>query len=244
MRSRIQRIGHTNIRLGMDMKPLKILYTSFATGLSGAVMPGPVLAITISAVLQTGFIAAILIMLGHSLLELLMVIALSLGLKNVLGNRYVTGVIGVLGGMVMLWFSYGMIKSAYLGINAPQAAIAAQGASFTSLQLIGKGILTSLSNPYWLIWWATIGATYMLVSLEKSAVGISTFYIGHISSDFAWYSLIAAALVFGKQLFSDRVYMGLIIVCGLFLIYMGGFFFYSGVKKFLQKETVELAQSE
>jgi threonine/homoserine/homoserine lactone efflux protein len=208
---------------------------SFVTGLSGALMPGPLLAVTISAVIQIGFIAAILLMIGHSILELVMVIALALGLKNVLKNKYVPGVIGVVGGGVMLWFSYGMIKSAYLGISAPQAEVNAQAVTFTSAGLIIKGIMTSASNPYWVIWWATIGATYMLVSLEGNFLSISSFYVGHISSDFVWYSAVALALVLGKQVFSDKVYMVLIILCGIFLAYMGIYFFYSGIKKFRQK---------
>jgi len=208
---------------------------SFVTGLSGALMPGPLLAVTISAVIQIGFIAAILLMIGHSILELVMVIALALGLKNVLKNKYVPGVIGVVGGGVMLWFSYGMIKSAYLGISAPQAEATAQAVTFTSAGLIIKGIMTSASNPYWVIWWATIGATYMFVSLEGNFLSISSFYVGHISSDFVWYSAVALALVLGKQVFSDKVYMVLIIFCGIFLAYMGIYFFYSGIKKFRQK---------
>lgn len=216
------------------MKPLKILSMSFVTGLSGALMPGPVLAVTISSVIQVGFIAAVLIMIGHSILELVMVLALALGLKNILGNRYVTGFIGVVGGTVLLWFSYGMIKSAYMGISVPEANAVTQASTITNFDLILKGIVTSASNPYWVIWWATIGATYMLVSLEKSVVGISSFYIGHISSDFVWYIAVAIALVLGKKVLSDRVYMILIIVCGLFLVYMGVYFFYTGIKKFVK----------
>lgn len=225
------------------MKPLKILSMSFVTGLSGALMPGPVLAITISSVIQMGFIAVIMIMIGHSILELGIVIALALGLKNVLKNRYVTGFIGVIGGLVMLWFSYGMIKSAYLGISAPQATSAVQSTTITGLDLILKGLVTSASNPYWIIWWATIGATYMLVSLEGNFLSISSFYIGHISSDFVWYCAVALALVLGKQVFSDKVYMVLIILCGIFLIYMGIYFFYSGVKK-LRNKVNEQAMAE
>lgn len=217
------------------MKPLKILSMSFVTGLSGALMPGPVLAITISSVIQMGFIAVIMIMIGHSILELGIVIALALGLKNVLKNKYVTGFIGVIGGLVMLWFSYGMIKSAYLGISAPQVTSAVQSTTITGLDLILKGFVTSASNPYWIIWWATIGATYMLVSLEGNFLSISSFYIGHISSDFVWYCAVALALVLGKQVFSDKVYMVLIILCGIFLIYMGIYFFFSGIKKLRKK---------
>lgn len=221
------------------MKPLKILSMSFITGFSGALVPGPLLAIVISSVAWAGFISAVLIILGHSLLELIMVIALALGLKNVLKNRYVTSGIGVIGGSVLLWFAYSMIKGAYSGINAPGAMAVSGSAEVTSIGLIGKGIVTSLSNPYWLIWWATIGAGYMLMSLERSLLGISTFYIGHISADFAWYCAVAGALVLGKQLLSDRIYAGIIIMCGLFLIYLGGYFFYLGVRKFPRNRTAE-----
>ena len=226
------------------MKPLRILSMSFVTGFSGAIMPGPVLAITITAVLQVGFIAAVLIMLGHSILELALVIALALGLKNVLKNRFVTGAIGVVGGSVLLWFAYGMITTAYSGISAPQAAAAAGETAFTHLGLVGKGALTSVSNPYWLIWWATIGATYMLVSLEKNVVGISAFYIGHILSDFAWYCAVAGALILGKQIMTDRIYMALIMICGLFLVYLGAYFLYSGVRKFLQEPAPAISEPE
>ena len=226
------------------MKPLKIFSTSLVTGLSGALMPGPVLAITITAVLQVGFIAAVLIILGHSILELALVVALALGLKNVLKNRFVTGAIGIVGGSVLLWFAYGMITTAYSGISAPQATAAAQAETVTYFGLVGKGAITSLSNPYWLIWWATIGATYMMVSLEKSVVGISAFYVGHISADFLWYCAVGGALVLGKQVLSDRVYMGLIIVCGLFLLYLGVYFLYSGIKKFLKQPAPAISGQE
>jgi len=227
------------------MKPLRILSMSFLTGLSGALMPGPVLAITITSVVQVGFIAVILLMLGHSLLELGMVIALTLGLKNILRNRFVTGAVGVLGGSVLLWFAYGMITSAYTGISVPQADTLAQGTTgVTKLSLIGKGALTSLSNPYWLIWWATIGVTYMMVSFEGKLAGISAFYIGHISSDFAWYSAVALALVLGRQLLSDKVYMIIIIICGLFLSYLGIYFFYTGIRKFLGKPVQKALEEE
>ena len=163
---------------------------------------------------------------------------------NVLKNRFVTGAIGIVGGSVLLWFAYGMITTAYSGISAPQATAAAQAETVTYFGLVGKGAITSLSNPYWLIWWATIGATYMMVSLEKSVVGISAFYVGHISADFLWYCAVGGALVLGKQILSDRVYMGLIIICGLFLVYLGVYFLYSGVKKFLKQTAPAISGQE
>jgi threonine/homoserine/homoserine lactone efflux protein len=89
--------------------------------------------------------------------------------------------------------------------------------------LIPAGVLTSLANPYWFIWWATIGASYILFSLDYGAAGEMAFYCGYILSDLSWNSLLA----FKRKVMSDRFYRGVIFVCGLFLIAMSVLFFYN-----------------
>jgi threonine/homoserine/homoserine lactone efflux protein len=94
---------------------------------------------------------------------------------------------------------------------------------------VAAGILTSLSNPYWAVWWATVGLNYITISLQQGAPGLATFYTGHIMSDLLWYSLVAGAVATGRRFMSDKFYRGLIIVCGILLIALGLFFVYSGV---------------
>jgi threonine/homoserine/homoserine lactone efflux protein len=91
------------------------------------------------------------------------------------------------------------------------------------------GIVVSLSNPYWIIWWATVGATFMTQSLELGLLGISAFYVGHILSDFSWYSLVSAALTSSRRLITNRVYKGIMLGCGAFLVAMGAYFIVTGV---------------
>ena len=92
------------------------------------------------------------------------------------------------------------------------------------------GILLSLSNPYWVIWWLTVGAAFMTRSLELGLLGIGAFYIGHILSDYSWYSMVSAALASGRRLITERLYRGITLVCGIFLAAMGGYFLVTGVK--------------
>jgi threonine/homoserine/homoserine lactone efflux protein len=95
--------------------------------------------------------------------------------------------------------------------------------------LVPAGVLASVANPYWIIWWATIGMAYIDKALVHGAAGVGSFFTAHILSDFAWLSLVAFGLVTGRRLMSTPVYRGILMVCGAFLIGLGVWFIYSGV---------------
>jgi threonine/homoserine/homoserine lactone efflux protein len=236
-----------------------IAVTSFLVGLSGAMMPGPVLTITIGETARRlkgdrpeggrhgdaapvgcgpdgtpeagrraqirGALVGPLIVSGHAVLEILLVAGVVLGLGRLLVLGPVIGVIGLVGGAVLVWMALGMLRglgALTLSGNDP----AGEGRP----RLVLAGILTSLSNPYWTIWWATIGLGYIALSLQLGFVGLLSFYVGHILSDLAWYSSISLTLAMGHRLLTDRVYRGLVAVCACFLLGFGLYFGYAGVK--------------
>ena len=48
----------------------------------------------------------------------------------------------------------------------------------------------SAANPYWLIWWLTIGRGYDMFSMKYGWLGVALFFIGHIlatSPGTPWY---------------------------------------------------------
>jgi threonine/homoserine/homoserine lactone efflux protein len=95
------------------------------------------------------------------------------------------------------------------------------------------GLTTSFSNPYWFLWWATFGLSWLLISMERGVAGVLSFYTGHIMADVLWYFLVAFLIVTGKRFLSDRVYSYIIIVCGGFLVVLGGRFIGAGLAQFL-----------
>jgi len=78
---------------------------------SGAIMPGPMLGVTIDGSLKKSWMAGPLIVLGHGILELLLIAVMTFGLKD-FSNLTVAGFIGLFGGLFLAWMGYGMIKSA------------------------------------------------------------------------------------------------------------------------------------
>lgn len=211
-----------------DVPALAIFGTSFLVGLSGAVAPGPLLAFNIRETVRHGFLAGPYVVTGHAVLELVVVVALALGLTQVLHSDPTKAAIGILGGLFLLWMGWGMLRNP--GQVAPGSTERHHGVAQGGItELIVGGVLVSLSNPYWAIWWITVGAALMTRSLELGLVGIGAFYLGHILSDLSWYGLVSAALASGRRLITGRLYRGIMLGCGAFLAIMGGYFIVTGI---------------
>jgi threonine/homoserine/homoserine lactone efflux protein len=201
--------------------------TSFIVALSGALMPGPLLTVTVGEAARRGFWAGPLIIVGHAALELALVLLLLVGLGAWLHRPVILGTVGVLGAALLGWMGVALLKASRHGHLefAPQAN--------SGLHPVWAGVLMSLANPYWLMWWLTIGLGYVMFSTKYGLVGVALFFLGHILADFAWYSLVAGAVAQGRRFLSDPIYRGFLAGCGFFLFVFGGYFGFQGVKFFL-----------
>ena len=201
-----------------------IFATAFVVGLSGAMMPGPLLAVTVDESARRGAMTGPLLVLGHMMLESALVAAIAFGLATFLGNKLVIVSIGLAGGGVMCWMGQGMVRSA----RTMSLRMEAEGPG--RMNPVAAGIVVSLSNPYWTIWWATIGVGYVILGMRFGVPGLLAFFAGHILSDFAWYTLVSVSVAKGKRFLSDRVYRTLIMLCGAALILFGLWFFRTGIE--------------
>jgi len=202
-----------------------ILATAFVVGLSGAMMPGPLLAVTIDETARRGAWAGPLLMLGHAVLEAALVVAIVLGFGRFLQAPLTVCIISFLGGIIMCWMGQGMLRTA--GRQSLQEA--PRGAPGRRLHPVAAGVVVSLSNPYWTIWWATIGMTYLVMGLRFGVVGIGVFFVGHICADVAWYSLVSIGVARGRRVLPDEAYQWMLRLCGGVLIVFGVWFFRTGV---------------
>jgi len=196
-----------------------IFFSSFIIALSGALVPGPLFTITVSESLRRGFKTGPLIIFGHGLLEITIVILLFFGISPFLLEERTRQFISVAGGIIL------MIMGVMLFRDAGKTRLdLSPGERQTGLHPVISGILGSLSNPYWIIWWVTIGLGYLVSSLRYGIPGVIAFFSGHISADLLWYSMISYAVSRGQKIMGERGYRYLLSACGIFLIFFGGWF--------------------
>ena len=203
-----------------------LFWSAFLVGFSGAMMPGPVLTATISEVMKRGFKAGPLIVLGHALLEIVVLVAVVLGLGVWITHPWAKKLLGMGGGGLLVFMG---IQMAWTASRAVEEALSAKVDPRAALRgPVLTGILTSVANPYWTLWWATTGLYYASLALEKGLPGLVSFYSGHILSDLTWYSLVAVAAASGRKVCPPSVYKALIVICGIGLVVLGAVFFRSG----------------
>ena len=201
-----------------------IFFSAFLIGFSGAMIPGPVLVYAITSSSKRGFWAGPLLVLGHGILEGLLLILLVLGFAKFLSHELFNGIISLAGAGMLAFMGIGTLREARTAsLNLETDA------KISSLHPVPAGILTSISNPFWIIWWATIGLNFLSLSRAYGNLGILTFFSGHILSDLSWYSLISALVTFGRKWISDPIYRGILGACALALIGFGAYFGLAGI---------------
>jgi threonine/homoserine/homoserine lactone efflux protein len=168
-----------------------------------------------------------LLILGHGLLEAALVIAIVAGLAPVLRTPAVFITTAIIGAGVLAWMAWGLFRS------LPRMTLRLPAGPATERNLVAAGVLLSLANPYWSIWWVTIGLGYITHSLGQGAWGLVFFFGGHILADLTWYSAVSTAIWKGGRFIGDRTYRWIIAACATFLVLFAVFFAFSGLRALL-----------
>jgi threonine/homoserine/homoserine lactone efflux protein len=233
---------------------------AFVVALSGALAPGPLLTYTILRTLdapRSAYHTGVRVIAGHALLEGALVALLLAGFSSVLRNPVTTRVIGTAGGLFLLVMGArlaldvlrGRVASPFAAHPAGAAPGRASGradggperaadrparsAAGVSNPVLG-GILVSMSNPYWWVWWASIGLAFMLqydITFRNWPL-LLAFFAGHEAGDLLWYWLVSLIVSIGRRGITDRVYRIVLLACAAV---MAGFGLYLGVSPYLAR---------
>ncbi len=213
---------------------------AFFVGLSGALSPGPLTILAIREGARRGWWAGPFATAGHAVAEGVTVALLALGLSAYVGaDSPVTTAISILGGLALVWMAWGTARSLPTASLAARVAEAApgltsaprRGASFEAFRAVAPlGIAVSVANPYWLIWWATVGTKLTVDSLRIGWTGPGAVFLGHIVSDLLWLTFVATLVGSGSRWLGDRAYRGLLGACAVFLLVLGLVFVVSGAR--------------
>ena len=216
---------------------------SFLVALTGAMSPGPLLTYTIIKSAQTskhGYLMGLWIIIGHAILEMGIVTLLLLGFSFILKNIIVIRIIGIIGGVTLVLFGLSIVRDVYFGKIPTDFLNPTDRKNHKALPSFGKGlenpivggIMVSMSNPYWWIWWATIGLAFMIqfeISFREWP-NLIAFFLGHEAGDLIWYLIVSTFAFFGLRRLNKKAYYGILVFCAIFMIVFG---IYLGISPFL-----------
>ena len=198
---------------------ISTLVLGFVIGLTGALAPGPTLVATINASLAGNWTAGLKVSLGHIVIETAIFFLIILGLASV-ASPY-TAAIALIGGTALVVFGI-------MTISGSRSATLAAGPVQEGASPYMAGLLTSAANPYFWIWWLSVGSALLIQSLEGGLLLAAVFMVGHWVADTGWYTFVSTSVAKGKILLSDRTYHGIMAACGAFLV-LFGLYYLSGV---------------
>jgi len=190
------------------------LFSVIVISLSGVMMPGPVFAMTVARSYKSS-LAGPLVALGHGVIEIPLMLLIYFGFASFFKLGAVQVIIGVAGGFILIWMGLSMIR------NRATQLTESEDPPYSSL--VG-GVITSTANPYFFLWWATIGSALIMRSIAFGIIGFVLLMIVHWSCDLIWYSLVSLTVHRTNHLWGSRLHEIIFIVCGLLLLGFGIWF--------------------
>jgi threonine/homoserine/homoserine lactone efflux protein len=184
---------------------------------SGALAPGPLFFATITHGSKHGAKSGLIFSIAHTVVEFSLIMLFALGLLTIASEPIVRNVIGILGGSVLILFGVIQIRNT---IRYNLEELKKPKASYRHLFIIGL-VFTGL-NPYFILWWLTVGAQLIIIALEFAAfLGVVFMFICHIWMDYVWLTGVAYFSKKGTDVMGLKWYKPLMIIFGGILIYFG-----------------------
>jgi threonine/homoserine/homoserine lactone efflux protein len=196
-----------------------------AISMSGVLAPGPLFFTNLLYGTRQGARSGIKVAFGHTVVELPLIIMLATGLFASTATNQYPGAIGLTGGIGILGFAGMQVASVISHRNVQAAPAIASGKSpFLA------GIALSALNPFFLVWWFTVGLKLIADSATFGfAVGIIILFALHIWMDYAWLVGTAYVASKGSSALKSKYYSLLLLALAAVLLYYGVHFTLTGI---------------
>ena len=199
---------------------LPVLLSVVVISLSGVMMPGPMFAVTLAKSYKSPWAGAH-ISLGHAVIEVPLILLIYFGFARFFENSLVQLALSVVGGAMIVWMGISMFRA---------RREVAQGKKDLPYNAFTAGIMTTGLNPFFLLWWATVGIMLIMRFLDFGPLGLILFIVVHWLCDLVWLSVVSVTVYKTHSLWGQKIQEWVFIACSLLLIGFGVWFMVSGIQ--------------
>ena len=193
------------------------IFTIVGISLSGVMAPGPITAATLAAGERNRHAGA-WICIGHIAVELPLILLLAAGLGTFLESKGIRAGIGLVGGVLLLLMGLQLLASLRKPENGSVASVERHPFLI--------GVVLSGANPYFILWWATVGLTLTSRAMEFGLLALVLFALVHWLCDLGWLEVLSFAGFKGSRAFGNRSQKVISAICAAMLLGFGVKFVY------------------
>ncbi len=199
-----------------------LLFLGFVVGISGAVMPGPLLIYTIHESLKKGKWAGATVVTGHVFVEVIVFFLLAYGVLEYASTPAVVKAVSLIGGAALILMALFTLKNID-AVPRPDASVKKHG-------LIAGGFILSALNPGFTLWWATAGTRMLLEGLNRMGfIGMILVVVGHWGADYGWFLFVSMTASKSSGLLLEKgwykkvrmILAGFLVVIGIYFVWTG-----------------------
>ncbi len=199
---------------------LPILLSVVVISLSGVMQPGIMFAIAVAKSYKSPW-AGVQIALGHAVIEVPLILLIYFGFARFFQNNVVQLVLSILGGGMIIWIGVAMFRA--------RTEVTQKGKDLPYNAFIA-GVLTSMFNPFFWVWWATVGSMLTMKVFDFSTLGLALLIVVHWLCDLAWLSFVSILVYKTHSLWGRKFQEWLFIGCSLLLIGFGAWYLVSALQ--------------
>ena len=191
---------------------LFLLYV-IGISLTGVMSPGPLTAATITKGYRDQN-AGIWIAIGHAIVELPLIAIIYFGFTSFLASPEIKKFIGLAGGLMLVFMGSMIFRS--MGKDLGEVDL-----PYNSLT---AGIIMTGANPYFILWWATVGVVLITSAIEFGIAGFVIFVIVHWLCDLVWEQIVSMTVFKTKRFWTPKIQKIIFAACAVALIGFGIWF--------------------
>jgi threonine/homoserine/homoserine lactone efflux protein len=199
---------------------LPLLLSVVVISLSGVMMPGLMFGVTLVKSLKSPWAGAE-IALGHAVIEVPITLLIYFGFARFFENTIAQLVLSILGGSMIIWLGISMFRARTEMVR---------GGKDLPYNAFITGILTSALNPFFWLWWVTIGSMLVMKFFDFGVTGLAVFIVVHWLCDLVWLSFVSNLVYRTHSLWGRKFQEGLFITGSLLLVGFGIWYTISGIQ--------------
>jgi threonine/homoserine/homoserine lactone efflux protein len=203
---------------------LPVLLSVVVYSFSGVMMPGLMFGVTLAKSLKSPWAGA-WISMGHAVIEVPLIVLVYFGFARFFENNVARLVFSIAGSGVTIWLGMAMFRA--------RVELVQKGKDLPYNSFIA-GILTSILNPFFLLWWATIGFMLVMRIVDFGAVGLVLLIVVHWLCDLVWLSFVSNLVYRTHSLWGIKFQERLFIGGSLALAGFGVWYLISGIQSAME----------